>query len=178
MTRVVDGDSIDLSDRRRVRLLGIDAPEVGKCMFEEGRSRLGDLVKNKHVKLQDILHDDYGRILANVFVGKELVNKMMVEEGLAKFIYIKSPYYEEMKEAQTSAKAKGLGIYSPLCRTTQGQPDCLIKGNIRGGKDKIYHLSNCDNYDQVIVDEAFGDRWFCSEEEAQMEGFRKATGCQ
>ncbi|MBI4226455.1 thermonuclease family protein [Candidatus Roizmanbacteria bacterium] len=177
VVRVVDGDSLDLKDGRRIRLLGIDAPERGKCMFEAGKAKLEEMVLGKRVRLEDIVTDDYGRNLANVFVGNILVNKVLVEEGLARFVYVKSRHYEEMKKAQKDAKAKNLGIYSPLCRKTSPQSEeCNIKGNIREGR-KIYHLPNCPNYKEVIVDESFGDRWFCNEEEAVKEDFIKASGC-
>ena len=174
--RVVDGDSIDLKDGRRVRLLAIDAPERGRCLFEAGRKKLEEIVLNKRVKLEDAVVDDYGRLLANVFVGKILVNKVMLEEGLARFVYVKSPHYEELKQVSQLAKEQKRGIYSPLCRTP-AKVDCLIKGNIRHG-EKVYHLPSCDNYDQVIIDEAFGDQWFCTETEAVGSGFRKAAGCR
>ncbi len=174
--KVVDGDSIDLKDGRRIRLLGIDAPEKERCMYGEARESLRVKVQGKRVKLENTIIDDYGRILANVFVGNELVNRTMVEAGLAKFTYVTSPYYQNLKEASQKAKEMKLGIYSPLCRTTQSTSDCLIKGNIRNG-EKIYHLPSCFNYDQVIIDESFGDKWFCSENEAREAGFRKVTGC-
>lgn len=37
MTKVVDGDTFDLSDGRRVRMLGVDAPDKGECGYEEAR---------------------------------------------------------------------------------------------------------------------------------------------
>ncbi|OGK18214.1 hypothetical protein A2866_06525 [Candidatus Roizmanbacteria bacterium RIFCSPHIGHO2_01_FULL_39_8] len=93
VVRVVDGDSFDLKDGRRILLLGIDAPEKGRCMFEVGRERLEEIVLDKTVRLENTVIDDYGRILANVFVGTTLANKVMLMEGFARFLYVKSPYY-------------------------------------------------------------------------------------
>ncbi len=70
-TRVVsvpDGDSLQLSDGRRVRLLGIDAPERGRCMAGEARDQLVALALGKRVRLENLVTDDYGRTLANVIV--------------------------------------------------------------------------------------------------------------
>ena len=175
--RVVDGDSFDLADGRRIRLLGIDAPDRGRCLYQEARSRLSQLVANKKVRLTDVVIDDYGRILANVFVGKTLTNQVMVEEALAKFSYVSSPQYQKLKQSAAIAKGNKIGIYSPLCQNTVSKTDCQIKGNLRAG-EKVYHLPDCKNYHQVIIDEAFGDQWFCTETEAQTQGFRKATGCK
>lgn len=174
--KVPDGDSIDLADGRRIRLLGIDAPEKERCMYEEAKYRLRAIVEGKRLRLKNRVTDDFGRMLANVFVGDVFVNKVMLEEGLARFSYVKSDYYDELKQAFIDAKEQKRGIYSERCRTTTPSADCNIKGNIRG-KDMVYHLPTCDNYEQVIIDEAFGDRWFCSEDEAMKEGFRKAQGC-
>lgn len=176
--KVIDGDSLDLRGGMRIRLLGVDAPEQGRCMSYHAQERLEQLVLNKRVALKDKIKDNYGRILANVFIGNIFVNKVLAEEGLARFEYIKSPYYDEMKLAQKQAKSGKLGIYSPLCRITTIQDvDCPIKGNSRAGK-KVYHLPGCPNYTEVIVDESYGDHWFCSENEAQAAGFRKAGGCK
>lgn len=173
---VVDGDSFTTSDGRRIRLLGIDAPERGRCMHGEARNRLSEFVSGKRVRLTDVVTDDYGRILANVWVGELLVNKVMVREGLARFRGQKSQIANLMKDASVQAKTSLVGIYSPQCRNTTPQTDCVIKGNLRAGV-KTYFLPHCANYHDVIVDEAYGDRWFCSEEEAKEEGFRKATKC-
>lgn len=174
--RVVDGDSFDLKDGRRIRLLGIDAPEKNRCMFEVGREKLEEMILDKRVRLENTVVDDYGRILANVFAGNMFVNKVMLEEGLVRFLYVKSPYYDELKASFTKAKAEKIGVFSLAC-TSQTNPNCMIKGNIREG-EKIYHLPNCKNYHQVEVQQAFGDEWFCNQQEALEAGFRKVEGCR
>lgn len=176
---MVDGDSFQTKDARRIRLLGIDAPELKDCLGEDAKVKLTSLTLGKRVKLTDVVADDYGRILANVWVGKLLVNKILLEEGLSRFVYVGSPYYEELKLAAGKAKEEKRGIYSSVCRkeSSLSLSDCIIKGNIREKDIKIYHLPTCINYTQVIIDEAFGDRWFCTETEAQKAGFRKASGC-
>jgi len=52
---------------------------------------------------------------------------------------------------------------------------CDIKGNIGfdSGK-KIYHLPGQDYYNETNIDPAYGERWFCTEEEAQANGWRKS----
>jgi len=173
--RVVDGDSFDLKDGRRIRLLSVDAPERYRCLYSESRERLKDLVLGKKVKLKDLVTDDYGRILADVFVNNMFVNKIMLQEGLARFTYTGKDY-DDLKAINLNAKNLKIGIYSPLCRTTSTDANCQIKANNNHGK-KFYFTPQCRNYDQVIVDESFGDKWFCSEKEAADSGFQKAKGC-
>lgn len=177
VVRVVDGDSIQIKDGRRIRMLGIDAPERGRCMADEARQRLIKLTLGKRTRLTDTVTDDYGRTLANVWVGRILVNKILVEEGLAKFVYVSSPYYDEIKSVYQKAKMEKLGIFSQMCKSDIPKTDCVIKGNINPQGVKVYHVPGCDQYKQVIVDEAFGDKWFCNESEAQRAGFRRAAGC-
>ncbi len=200
---VPDGDSLQLADGRRVRLLGLNAPERGACVADEARMTLETAAKGKHVRLKHIVTDDYGRQLAHVIVEDiptwfsylrwrffapkndrslfpepdPYLNRRMVSHGLAKFGSSKDAYYDTLKSAQSHAKRNNLGIFSPQCRkTTAEDPSCAIKGNIRGGI-KTYHLPECKHYTQTIVDTSFGDRWFCSEEEATKAGFLKASGC-
>lgn len=183
VARVIDGDSFDLADGRRIRLISLDAPERGRCMYIEAKYVLNYLIGGKRVTLSDIETDDYGRILANVFVkdslfGKKLhVNQIMIAKGLARNEYINNSYISDINNAMSSAKSQHLGIYSPICRQTDSTTDCVIKGNIRQGV-KTYHLPNCRNYDQTIIDSSYGDKWFCTESEAINEGFIKAGGCR
>ena len=175
---VPDGDSIQLADGRRVRLLGIDAPERGRCLADEAREKLRSLALGKHVRLKDTVTDEYGRVLAIVIIWPNVVvNRAMLSAGLARNTFsAEKDYAPTLKKAYEEAKTQKLGIFSSVCRTT-ASGECTIKGNVRDGK-KIYHLPSCDNYTQVIVDEAFGDRWFCTEAEALSAGFTRAAGCR
>lgn len=51
-------------------------------------------------------------------------------------------------------------------------PECLIKGNVAQGK--IYHLPGDASYDQTDINPENGDKWFCTPEQAEAEGFRRA----
>jgi len=48
-----------------------------------------------------------------------------------------------------------------------------IKGNISSRGEKIYHLPNSKNYLKTKISTSKGERWFCSEKEAQAFGWRK-----
>lgn len=50
---------------------------------------------------------------------------------------------------------------------------CDIKGNI-SGNGRIYHLPGGSHYARTRIDEAKGERWFCSEAEARAAGWRPA----
>jgi len=58
---------------------------------------------------------------------------------------------------------------------TSPPPGCVIKGNISSSSgEKIYHVPGQRNYEQTVIDPAKGERWFCTEEEATANGWRKS----
>jgi hypothetical protein len=58
---------------------------------------------------------------------------------------------------------------------TAPPPGCAIKGNInRKTGDRVYHLPGQKHYDEVTIEPEAGERWFCTEDEAQASGWRKS----
>ena len=56
-----------------------------------------------------------------------------------------------------------------------GTSEPLIKGNISlSTGEKIYHVPGGEFYDRTVIDEAKGERWFCTEAEAVAAGWRKS----
>ena len=55
------------------------------------------------------------------------------------------------------------------------QPGCVIKGNIslRTG-ERIYHVPGQRYYGRTVISPEDGERWFCTEEEAEASGWRRA----
>ena len=53
-------------------------------------------------------------------------------------------------------------------------PDCTIKGNISRNGDRIYHLQNQTFYAKIKMDMGGGKWWFCTPEEAEAAGWRRA----
>ena len=52
--------------------------------------------------------------------------------------------------------------------------DCAIKGNISSKGVRIYHMPGQEHYGLTRISAAKGERWFCSEAEAQAAGWRRA----
>ncbi|MGN6917326.1 sunset domain-containing protein [Neisseria sp. P0017.S004] len=50
-----------------------------------------------------------------------------------------------------------------------------MKGNI-GNSGRIYHVPGTAAYEKTKIDEAKGERWFCSEDEARAAGWRAPRG--
>jgi hypothetical protein len=58
---------------------------------------------------------------------------------------------------------------------SQVSPSCNIKGNVSiNSGERIYHLPGQEHYDETIISTDYGERWFCSEDEARAAGWRKA----
>jgi hypothetical protein len=157
--------------------MGADAPEIGRCMADEAKNRLTQLLTGRHVRLKQSITDDYGRLVAIVIIDdNSLVNRTMVREGLARDTGAPPDYQSTINEASAFARKNMLGIYSPACRQKTGPVGCTIKGNFTGGR-KVYYLPSCKAYADTIVDLSFGDAWFCSENEAAGAGFTLSPTC-
>lgn len=120
---VYDGDTILLVDGRRVRLLGINTPEVeGRNKSEEAGGEqakrwLMEALKDTRIRLVEDTEklDKYGRFLAHVFTERNRhVNLELVRQGLAA-VNIYPPnlqYTDALVAAQEEAEAAGRGIWS------------------------------------------------------------------
>jgi hypothetical protein len=53
--------------------------------------------------------------------------------------------------------------------------ECVIKGNVNRKGERIYHLPGQLNYAQINMTKGLGERWFCTEAEADAAGWRKAV---
>ena len=177
--RVIDGDTFDTSTGERIRIYEIDAPELPKgCLGEDAKTRLQDLILNKNVGIEKITKDNFGRTVALVYLDKMSINEIMVEEGMA--YYYKSKQITDdsliIEKAENKARIVGRGVWSSLCQTEKD--GCTIKGNYRSADNtRIYHTSDCYNYNKITIKPGTTDRWFCTEEEAKLAGFKKSQDC-
>ena len=84
VTRVIDGDTIETADGR-VRVYGVDTPEVGERCFSEATKRMGQLT-GRYVRTEagPRAEDDYGRILAYLYTDDgDSIDEILIREGLA-----------------------------------------------------------------------------------------------
>lgn len=138
---VVDGDTLDLNNSKRVRLSGINTPEIGECYYKEATEKLKEFVLNKEVILEKDISDvdKYGRLLRYIYTNDLFVNSLLVEEGYAK-VYDKykddTRKYDELKEVETIAKNNNLGVWSCI----DPKVDCLYVGS---KNSDIYHKPDC-----------------------------------
>lgn len=120
--RVVDGDTIELEDGRKVRYIGIDTPELKdtrekvQCFGEEAAEFNKKLVEGKRVRLEkDVSETDkFGRLLRYVFIGNVFVNDHLVRQGYASVATFPPDvkYQEQFRQAQKEARENNRGLWS------------------------------------------------------------------
>ncbi|MBI3954708.1 thermonuclease family protein [Candidatus Collierbacteria bacterium] len=177
---VIDGDTLVLEGKTRVRLRYVDAPETGLCGSGEAVELLKNLTLGKKVRLEGIIPDQYGRGMAIAYLGNRLINKEMVASGWVRYHSDESAEKEEVKKAGESAREARLGVFGKCELKIAANEKCVIKGNIDfdEGNRKTYHLPGCVQYKTAIISEDKGERWFCTEAEARKAGFTKSKTCK
>jgi endonuclease YncB( thermonuclease family) len=113
--KVFDGDTVTASceqGRLKVRVYGIDAPEMGQKPWGEwSRDLMRGRIPSGKVRLQIMDIDRYGRVVARIFDGDRDLGLSMVRDGGA-VVYERFNRFETYRDAQTQAKQKQAGIWS------------------------------------------------------------------
>ena len=190
VTRVIDGDTIEIDGGQRVRYIGIDTPETvdprttTQCFGKEATAKNRELVEGKTVQLEkDVSETDkYGRMLRYVYIDRIFVNDYLVRQGYAHSSSYPPDvkYQQQLQEAQQDAQKSEKGLWSACSNqnmsntTPYNKEGCSIKGNISSNGEKIYHMPGQKYYDKTVIDESRGERWFCTEEDAASAGWRKS----
>lgn len=190
---------------KTIRVIGIDTPETVdprkpvECFGVEASNKAKAVLSGQKVRLEyDPTQgelDKYGRSLRHVFLQDGTnFGLLMIKEGYAhEYTYaVPYKYQSEFKAAQKQAMEAKAGLWGDVCQSTtavaipntslapvqsDGSGNCLIKGNISSKGEKIYHVIGCRSYNQTVIDESKGEKWFCSEQEALDAGWRKALNC-
>ncbi|MDQ3099236.1 MAG: thermonuclease family protein [bacterium] len=119
--RIIDGDTIELSDGRKLRYIGIDTPETVKpnapveCFGKDASNKNKELAAGKQAELEkDVSEvDRYGRLLRFVYIDGVMINELLVRQGFAyASTYPPDVKYSQLfKEAQKEAQEFGLGLW-------------------------------------------------------------------
>lgn len=116
VSRVIDGDTVQLEDGRKVRYAGMNAPEEGEPYYHESTQANNLLVSNKEVDLEFGRNkaDKHGRLLAYVYVGRTFVQGEIVKQGWALVMRAQPlPRYRALLlKSQEDARNNGRGIWA------------------------------------------------------------------
>lgn len=126
VTKVVDGDTIQIEGERTVRFIGIDTPEtvdprrpVG-CFGKEASNKAKEILTGKTVILQKDVSDTdkYKRLLRYIYLpldngGYLFVNDYLVREGYALVLTYPPDvkFNERLREAEREAKENNRGLW-------------------------------------------------------------------
>jgi len=177
-----------------VRLAGIEAPELQQpCGSPPRRTRcgaaaqaaLGKLVNGRTLACSVSGADSAGRPLATCTRGGLDINGELVRQGHA---FAASGLFAGYAGLERQAREAKLGIWvaGDVERPAEFRakiwdeakrraPDgCPIKGLITG-EGRVYVLPWSPDYDRGRIQKTRGERWFCSEREAEAAGFKPAV---
>lgn len=189
--KVVDADTWDVGGTR-VRLFGIDAPEIGQmCQrpggtdWDCGRWAAAETARRyggRRANCEALDRDRYDRVVARCRVGGVDAGRAMVADGLA-VAFRKYSWDYDLEEKTASVNRVGIhsgrferpaAVRAGKARGSQPVSGCAIKGNVSSKGTRIYHMPGQRDYDRTRISPAKGERWFCSEVEARAAGWRRA----
>ena len=116
---VHDGDTITLQlerGQKKIRLAGIDAPELTQPYGVESLGALREAVIDKQVQVQTSKSDKYGRVVGRVILDGQDINLKQVQSGMA---WVYREYLRELSkedrvvyiEAEAQSKTSDAGLW-------------------------------------------------------------------
>lgn len=190
---VVDGDTLEI-DGSVFRLFGVDAPELGQtCLDKSKRWRCGlqaalemrslfriwgsiecYVIHTERNEVRAICHDPQYNDPAEVLLTR----------GLAIALPESIPAY---KRAEKQAKRAKLGLWRGefvlpsewrAGKRLPGPADspaevCDVKGIVTEEGHRVYYVPTDKDYDGLTVTAARGERYFCSDDEAELAGWKR-----
>ena len=123
VTRVADGDTIEAvpageSRPVRMRLEGVDAPELGEPFAREAQGWLRTLLQDARVRVTGRAVDSYGRLVARVEADGQDASTALVRAGLACHAYARDA---ALAREESQARAAGAGFWA----STAAKPQCV-----------------------------------------------------
>ena len=202
--RIADGDTLEaipVGESRpiRIRLQGVDAPELGEAFSRDAMALLRTLLLEQRVRVDGRDMDGYGRLVARVIRGDADASLQLVRSGLACHAYARDP---ALAREESQARAARAGFWAASAK----KPECVTRtafsasstdalpparptprgsldagaatnpaaaGQFRGNTASLlYHASTCPNFRCRNC-----TREFKSEADAKAAGFRPAGDC-
>lgn len=188
---VLSGDRLRV-DGKLVVLDGIEAPEAGQvCQRKSGtwrcgaaaRDALSALVRGRNVAC-DVLAEDESEKRGRCYAKGADLAETLVRNG---HVFAEGGFFSRYASLEGEAQDRELGLWAGAVERPQdfrdkrweeakkAAPDgCPIKGRVRSGA-RFYVLPWSPAYDSIRLSAARGERWFCSESEAQAAGWSKGS---
>jgi endonuclease YncB( thermonuclease family) len=175
-----------------VRLTGIEPPESeqrcgsGNAQWrcrQVAETALSRIISGRTVSCSPGGTDEAGRTLGYCAVGEKDVAAELVRQG---YVFADGSFLARYASQEREARGAKAGMWAgeverPAAYRTKlweeaklrAPEGCPIKGQVSGAS-RIYVLPWSPDYGRVRVQEARGERWFCSEQDAVAAGFKAA----
>lgn len=128
VTRIIDGDTFEIEGGIKVRLIGVNTPEMNggktkiECFAKEATEELTRLLQDKRVRLEkDVSETDkYGRLLRYTYLDDVFINDLLVRDGYAQVATYPPDvkYLEIFLKSQKYAKENNFGLWLK-CQTNK-----------------------------------------------------------
>lgn len=160
---VIDGDTVELEDGRRVRLIGIDTPERGDLYSDSATNLTTRLCLNKRIRMEfdsDKI-DRYGRTLAFLWDDTLLVNREIIQQGWAWCYFFQGNlrHSRDLLLAQREAMDNQLGLWREVPASDENRyrasfvsyrfhrPDCKGMDRVDPDLEVVYESKLSAFYD-------------------------------
>lgn len=109
--KVYDGDTITLEDGNKIRLYGIDAPELKQKGGKFSKDTLSNLILNTTIEYQIMNTDKYGRNVSKIYYKGTYVNLYMLEQGAAWWYEDYAKNDKDLEYAFLNSQKNKIGIF-------------------------------------------------------------------
>ncbi|MEH6388775.1 MULTISPECIES: thermonuclease family protein [Pseudomonas] len=156
---VIDGDTLELRDGRRLRLIGINTPEIGRRgeasepFAQAARRRLQQLTDARELLLSvgDEPRDHYGRTLGHLFAAGANVEAQLLREGLGYALAV--PPNVELVDchavAERVARQGSLGVWKGAAFTPAAK---VASGGFQIVRGRVQSVSKAGKYYWLELD--------------------------
>ncbi len=147
VTKIIDGDTIELFGGDKLRLLGIDCPERGDFLYDSATTYLNSLILNKTVEISysKKRRDGYGRILGYLFIDSVCINESILSAGMATVYLFPDNLGDSIRinglmNAQKSAMTNKKGLWAK--QVSEEDFYLAIKGKLRFHRPACRSVNN------------------------------------
>ncbi len=142
--RIIDGDTIVVTNNTHVRLLGINTPEKGERYYKKAKDFLANMISNKTIKLEygKDKTDLYGRTLAYIILDRKNINFESVKNGFANVYILDDKKYEkELRKAWEECIKENKN----LCEKSEDKcADCIELKELNYKTQELIFYNKCD----------------------------------
>lgn len=148
------------------------AEDLNAWLVQEGHAVAYRQYSKAYVPMEDAARSAGRGIWAGAFEQPDQWRKENPRSGRA--AAAATPPAASAAPAAAVLGAVAVAAPQPSAAAVSPPAGCLIKGNISGKGQRIYHVPGGRQYDVTKIDKE-GERWFCGEAEAQAAGWRRAA---